>query len=279
VNNMSSMLQSSAVREALLRLTEHTARARSEFARWSLGDEYHEPSWAIESCFLQLLAIIESLQLSELHKLALSEYLHFRESKKGFTAGEMGPDEPYSACLSRIWRYHRAVESFFPEDEKTRVSKDLLRIIGDIHYVITDAALYGRLPFNENDVHVRIEGVLKCVYSDLKRKPTLNKPIKNFEPDTGIPSISTLIEYKFLSRAEDVSKIADQILADTRGYVSKDWKYFLYVVYETNRFKRESEWKNLLLQSEVSRNTSIVVLSGESPPNGKKRKRNNIKKS
>jgi hypothetical protein len=277
---MNSMLQSSAVRQALLNLTERIAEARSDFARWSIaGDEHYEPSWCIESCFLQLLAIIEALELRELHEIALSEYVHFKKSKEGFAASEMGPEEPYSACLSRIWRYHRAVESFFPIEEKTRVAKDLLRIIRDIHYVITDEALYGGAPCNENDVHVRIEGVLKCYYSDLKRKPTLNKPIKNFEPDTGIPSISTLIEYKFLSRAEDVSKIADQVLADTRGYISKDWKYFFYVVYETNRFKRESEWEDLLLQSEVSRNTSIVVLSGESLPKGKKRRLNIKKKS
>jgi len=271
---MNSMLQASDVRHALLTLTENIEEARSDFERWSIvGDEHYEPSWCIESCFLQLLAIIEALELRALHEIAFSEYVHFKKSKDGFAVSKMGPEEPYSACISRIWRFHRAVRSFFPIEEKTRVAKDLLRVIRDIHYVITDKAIYGVPPRNEKDVHVRIEGVLKCLYPDLKNKPALNKPIKNFEPDTGIPSIDTLIEYKFISRAGDVSRIADQILADTRGYVSKDWKHFLYVVYETKRFKRESEWKEMLLQSEVSRNSSIVVLSGESPPKEKRRRR------
>ena len=59
--------------------------------------------------------------------------------------------------------------------------------------------------------------MLKCVFPDLKHKPVLTKQIKNFEPDTGISSSATLIEYKFLSRAEDVGPLADELLADTRG--------------------------------------------------------------
>ena len=96
-------------------------------------------------------------------------------------------------------------------------------------------------PQNEKDVHLRIEAILKCIFPDMKRKPSLSKQIKNFEPDTGIPSLETLIEYKFLSRKIDVGGIADQLLADTRGYISKDWKRFLYVIYETNRFRTESD--------------------------------------
>jgi hypothetical protein len=56
-------------------------------------------------------------------------------------------------------------------------------------------------------------------------------------------------------------------LADTRGYVSKEWDKFLYVIYETNRFKRENDWNIFLRESGIPLNTSIVVLGGE--PSGK----------
>jgi hypothetical protein len=112
---------------------------------------------------------------------------------------------------------------------------------------------------------------LKCVFPDLKHKPTLTKQIKNFEPDTGIPSIETLIEYKFLSRREDIATIADEVLADTRGYTSRDWNRFLYVIYETNRIRPEKDWNQLLRQSGVPENTTIVVLGGE--PTRRKRKK------
>ena len=105
--------------------------------------------------------------------------------------------------------------------------------------------------------------MLRCVFPDLKHKPTLSKPIKNFEPDTGLASIGTLIEYKFISRPEQVGSIADQILADTRGYVHPEWRSFVYVIYETQRIKPEAEWSLLLTSSGVTENTSVIVLSGE----------------
>ena len=82
-------------------------------------------------------------------------------------------------------------------------------------------------------------------------------------PDTGIPSIQTLIEYKFLGKKHDEKLLADQILADTRGYHSKDWNHFFYVIYETGRFCPEKKWNQLLRACDVPDSTTIIVLSGE----------------
>jgi hypothetical protein len=160
-------------------------------------------------------------------------------------------------------QYKAVVNAFYPQDDRTTIPKDLLQAIRYIHYVISDRHLFGRPPRDEKDVHLRIEGILKCFYPDLKHKPTLNKPIKSFEPDTGIPSIGTLLEYKFIGNKKEVPQVADQILADTRGYTSKDWQSFIYVIYETNRFQSEKDWNELLRQSDVPENTFVVVLSGE----------------
>src|SRR4030042_3252991 len=236
------------IQTAIQNLNDKIIEADRYFDEWCItGDEYREPSWLIEICFLQLLAIAEAIGLEELRKMIYTEYSEVKNSKNGFLGSGKTPDgEAYSAVLSRIRRFLRALESFFPTEDRTKVTKDLLQIIRDIHYVITDKDLFRTTPSNENDVHLRIEGILKCVFPDLKHKPSLTKQIKNFEPDTGIPSIETLIEYKFLSRREDVPKIADEILADTRGYTSRDWKRFLYVIYEIGRFKPEKDWNQLL---------------------------------
>jgi hypothetical protein len=69
----------------------------------------------------------------------------------------------------------------------------------------------------------------------------------NFEPDTGLVSARTLIEYKFLSSASDTKRIAEEILIDSRGYASRDLDTFVYVIYETKRIKSENEW-NLLAE-------------------------------
>jgi hypothetical protein len=268
------MMQIASIKEAIDNLKRRIADAYRYFDRWVVtDDDSAEPSWIIEVCFLQLLAISEALELEEFRKMVYSEYSSIKTSKKGFSEAGSDPDgDPYSINLSSIRRFVSALESFFPEEDHTKITTDLVQIIRDINYVIANKDLFRTAPASENDVHIRIEGILKCVFPDLKHKPTLTKQIKNFEPDTGIPSLETLIEYKFLSRPEDVGLIADQILADTRGYASKDWKRFLYVVYETNRFRTEKDWNQLLKESSVSENTTIVVLSGEPMRRKKKRK-------
>jgi hypothetical protein len=261
------------IREAITKLKMSINAVDNSFDDYILsGDDWRNPNWGIENCFLKLIVISEAMGLMELHKIIYSEYLSIKESKLGFLKTAITPDgEPFSEVVSRMRQYIHSIEQFFPDKEPTVITKDLLQIIRDIHYTITDKALFRHVPQSETDVHIRIEGILKCVFPDLKHKPTLTKPIKNFEPDTGIPCINTLIEYKFLTKSEDVSVIADQVLADTRGYVSKDWSHFIYVIYETNRIKPEKEWVQLLRASDVPENTTIIVLSGE-PPRRKYRK-------
>ena len=55
----------------------------------------------------------------------------------------------------------------------------------------------------------------------------------------------------------------EEILADTRGYTSRDWTKILFVIYETNRFKTGKDWDQQLRESAVPENISVVVLSGE----------------
>jgi hypothetical protein len=229
-------------------------------------NEFNDPAWHIESCFLKLLTVTEAMELIEINKIVTQEYNAIKASKGGFGATDKTPDNDlYPIHLARARQFFATLAIFFPLEEQTKFTQDLLQIIRDIHYTITDDDLFGSVPKNEKDVHLRIEGILKPIFPDLKHKPALAKPIKNFEPDTGIPSLQTLIEYKFLSRKGDIPLFADQILADTRGYFSKEWKRFVYVVYETKRFKPEREWNNLLRESGVPSDTTVVVLSGETP--------------
>jgi hypothetical protein len=60
-----------------------------------------------------------------------------------------------------------------------------------------------------------------------------------------------------------VKRVADEVLADTRGYVSKEWEQFVYVIYETRRLKPEGQWNELMRASGVGAETQVVVLSGE----------------
>ena len=142
--------------------------------------------------------------------------------------------------------YLEAIESIFVRGKSGKVVKDLTDILRATQYSITDRRCFADPPHNETHVHARIEAVLRCVFPDLRHKPPIAKPIKNFEPDTGIPSLRTLIEYKFVESSEDVKRVVEEVVADTRGYHSKEWDRFIYVIYETVRLKPETEWRQML---------------------------------
>jgi hypothetical protein len=223
--------------------------------------------WWVEVAFLKVLAAASFLGLSSIESLVKADLDTVKAGgENGFGKSEMGPEEPYSSWLSRLRQYTAAIEALGEVPSVHAITKDVAEILRACQYSILDAKVYAEPPRSEDEVHRRIEAVLRCVFPDLKHKPTLTKPIKNFQPDTGLPSIRTLIEYKYLTKPTEAPIIADQILADTRGYHSRDWDTFIYVIYETRRIKPESEWNQLLTESGLSENTTAIVISGEPAP-------------
>ena len=243
---------------------------------WSLGSS----EWRIHLAFSKLLVLCEVLHLPKLYD-DIAQTLKLAEAD--WSASVKDPE----GDLHLKWggparRYHQTLQSIFLTESSQTVTKDLEAIVRDSLYVITDKRIYGSAPKSEDDVHLRLEGILRCVFPDLLRKPSLSKPIKNFVPDTGIPSIKTIIEYKFVSDRTQVSAIADEILADTRGYTAEKWKAFLYVIYETERFRPEAEWRQLLRECGNAENVSAIVLSGASVRRGRygrRKSRSSVRKA
>jgi hypothetical protein len=174
--------------------------------------------------------------------------------------------EPYSFWAARIRQYIRAINNTFGAATSSTVTKELIDILRASVYSITDTrCCFQSPPANELEFHARVEAVLRCVFPGLRHKPPIGKPIKNFQPDTGLPALQTLIEYKFVETMADVKRVSDEVLADTRGYVDKAWDKFVFVIYETKRLKPESKWVEHLRSCGVDGNTQIIVISGEEP--------------
>jgi hypothetical protein len=220
--------------------------------------------WPIQGAYLQTRIFLEAVGLPEALKV-LQQIEASAQSNWGATEIDKNTGEPYLVWSGRLFQYLDALETTFGEPKATTVTKDVIQILRATQYSITDRNCFQNPPANENDVHVRVEAVLRCIFPDLRHKPPIAKPIKNFQPDTGLPSIGTLIEYKFLADAGEERRIADEILADTRGYSSKEWNNFIYVIYETKRIKQENQWRQLLRESGVETNTEVIVISGEEP--------------
>jgi len=224
--------------------------------------------YCIDRAFLELKLFLEAKGMLQMLKEVAADHTKATES---FMKAESDPwgNEPYSFWAAHLRKYVRAVDTTFGSASPSTVTKELLEILRATQYSITDRRCFPSPPGDEAEVHVRIEAVLRCVFTDLRHKPPVGKPIKNFEEDTGLPSLQTLIEYKFVATQADVKRVADEVLADTRGYVSKEWDKFVYVIYETKRLLPEIQWKELLRSSGVSENTQILVISGEEPVSGR----------
>jgi DNA modification methylase len=156
----------------------------------------------IESAFIHTLVLLDKLNLSRTYEKVCDVFDKARE--KGFRTSQQGVDEPYLQWSAEIYGFLQAIgNSYNIHPFSNLVSKDITSILRATLYSITDKNIFDKPPARESEVHSRIEAVLKCVFPDLKHKPSINKPIKNFQPDTGLPSVRTLIEYKFISDQND----------------------------------------------------------------------------
>lgn len=151
--------------------------------------------------------------------------------------------------------------------EETKSDKDvdsLLEILDRSEYYITQTDIFKSVPRSENDVHIRIEGLLRCFYSDLQAKPRISKTIKSFEPDNEIPSLKALIEYKFITNRAQGKTIIDQVLADISGYQSPDRDNIIFVIYETRRVFPKADWNRMIESCKPQNRIECVVIKGVS---------------
>ena len=59
---------------AIQNLETQISKASSQFNDWVMSDEdWYDPSWLIESCFLQLLIVTETLSLPEFRRMVYEE--------------------------------------------------------------------------------------------------------------------------------------------------------------------------------------------------------------
>jgi len=171
-------------------------------------------AYFLERAFLQLRLFLEAKQLPQM----LSELLlDHREARTNFMRSEMSSwGEPYSFWTGRLRQYVSAIDATYGGTSPSTVTKDLIEILRATIYSITDPDCFPQPPGGEKDIHNRIEAVLRCVFPTLVHKPSIAKPIKNFEPDTGLPSVNTLVEYKFVSTKEEGKRPVKDVFRSNR---------------------------------------------------------------
>jgi hypothetical protein len=226
-----------------------------------------------------LLNLLETYGHTSLLTAAQAE---FQNCKKDPTDSAMGPDEPYLVWPYEVQKYLHIFKELHLVQQEPTVPVDvsqLLLLIRNSEYYITSSRVFTWMPAREDDVHRRIEGLLKCFYPDILHKPTLPKPIKSFEPDTGIPSLQVLIDYKFVESADAGRRIVDEILADIGGYQSDAYNHFIFVVYETQRCFTEGDWNRAIAATKPRNMVTVIVIKGTAPSDRDKEQSCQLKKA
>lgn len=265
------MLANLRVATALETVRSTLNKAHDAFEQWqhlSFTDEEidinrNNTIYHMSAAFIQLLTLLDSLGLQRTY----DEVKSLREEalKSGLDHSAMGVEEPYLVWRIELFKYLNALGATYSVHSDNAVTRDILTILAATVHTLTDRKIFKAPPANEAELHVRIEGILKSVFPDLKSKPRITKPIKNFEPDTGLPSLRTLVEYKYITNDIEAKRIADEILADHGGYRSPEWDSLIYVIYETKRIRPELEWNNFLRANGVPESSIVIVLQGEPP--------------
>lgn len=273
--------------EAVAAIEERLRKAYSHGDTWMLGHYHNDEgdfhkSVATSNILEAWQALLNLLETYGHNSLLTAAQEEFESCKQNPTASEMGQEEPYLVWPYEVQKYVNIFKELHLKKHEPAVSANVTHLVEAIHnseYYIMSSRAFSWMPAREDDVHRRIEGMLKCFFTDLLHKPPLPKPIKSFEPDTGIPSLGVLIDYKYIESQEAGRRILDEILADIGGYQSELYNQFIFVIYETQRCFTEDEWNRAIMAAKPRNPVLVIVIRGAPPSADDRRQSDRLKKS
>ena len=210
-------------------------------------------TWELTNAWRLIISLLHKRDQGFLAESALKEYGEFVSSPLKTRSNSDG--EPYLISAAHAWRWAEVLRRLYVKTKTPPLPaavRDIAEIIRLVETHLVDLKVFGWRPTEEADVHNRLEGVLGCVFPDMERKPVIGKPIKNYIPDTGIPSKRTLIEYKYITDAAEGKRVLDEILTDISAYTSERYDHFLFVVYETDRVFPEKNGPTISLPTTLA---------------------------
>ncbi|MCZ6688085.1 MAG: hypothetical protein O7H41_00575 [Planctomycetota bacterium] len=266
---MPNRLAVSDIKTAVHAIQTRLNRASSVGENWLLYQsdplDADQCEWYLRETWLLLVDLIERLDHGSFLEAAKTD----REAcLKDPLASEMGAHELFLTWVGRADSFLSMIEELHlpsETDEESGSDDNLLDVIRNSEYYIASRAIFGWVPCREEDVHQRIDGLLKCTYTDLRKNPPLSKPIKGFIPDSGIPSLKTALEYKFIQTEVEAKAAVDEILADIGGYQSDIYDTIIFVIYEVARLFSERDWNAAVKASKPRAEVRVVILRGPTP--------------
>lgn len=223
-------------------------------------------TWALTNAWRIIISLLQERGQGFLTESALKEYGEFESNPVKAEINSEG--EPFLVSAAHAWRWAEVLRRFYVKTKTPPLPvavREIAEIIRRAETYLVDLKVFGWRPTEEADVHDRLESVLGCVFEDMERKPVIGKPIKDYIPDTGIPSKRALLEYKYITDALAGKRVLDEILADISAYTSDKYDHFIFVIYETDRVFPERRWTDHIAANNVGEHVQIILLKGSLP--------------
>jgi len=265
MNKDLSVYPEQAIQE-ILEMNRKAIDYGNRITQWGSEDDIDQAiaKRELDNAILNFIALLE--QYPDKHGILLEEARSLlTSSRRNPLKAEVLAGEGYLIWPFKLRDLVNMFSSLHIPEKKTESDKDidsLLEILNRSEYYITQTDIFKSAPRSENDVHIRIEGLLRCFYNDLQTKPRISKTIKSFEPDTEIPSLKVLIEYKYIANRAQGKIIIDQVLADMSGYQSPDRDNIIFVIYETRRVFPKADWDRMIESCKPQNRIECVVIKG-----------------
>lgn len=112
----------------------------------------------------------------------------------------------------------------------------------------------------ESSLDDLVEAFLTPIYPDLNSNPALTLPEGYRQPDSAIPSLDLLLEYKFLKNKGELRRMIDEIQADIRNYAQDNWKYFYIIIGMDKAYITKEKIERTLLKEPSSFKKIRVIL-------------------
>jgi hypothetical protein len=94
---------------------------------------------------------------------------------------------------------------------------------------------------NEADVRNAVLSVLQLSFPDAKKEVTIPQLLTNSRGDLGVPSLRTMIEFKFVSSKAEMAAALKGVYSDMKTYTHPDWDVFYGVFYMTGPFYNDDD--------------------------------------
>ena len=202
-----------------------------------------------EIAYLMLLAFVDRHNLIGLREYITTKWKNYENELSKSYYSEIGCDDFLYVTTNFLNPVVRSLTNLYGKEPDDVIIDNVKFKIPELIQLLPNTATRLSLSItNENDLDKLIEAFLIPLYPNINSNPALILPEGYRQPDSSIPSLNLLIEYKFINKKTDLRNIIDEIQADIRNYAQEPWQYLYVVIGMNDNYTTEVKMKNTVFK-------------------------------